>query len=197
MFLIVRGYAGLAEPIRCRLALFPRSARLPTRSTLSLGIAGRSSLARRLRVKRRRQPALLRVPWVDLIGTNSPDSTDICDFLVPSTGKAIIPRSLGAVPITSTKRDLHRTHIHNGLSDRMVEVDSEGRIAIPEAIRDRLKLTPGTEVEVRVEHGQIIIEHSNSSEGSQDPVKRMLADSHGDIARHRENIREGAHNHDA
>ena len=37
-------------------------------------------------------------------------------------------------------------------------VDSEGRIAIPEQIRDETGLTPGTEVEVRCRDGYVELE---------------------------------------
>jgi AbrB family looped-hinge helix DNA binding protein len=76
----------------------------------------------------------------------------------------------------------------------MVEVDLDGRVTIPDDIRDQLKMTPGTEVEVRVENGRVIIEPRSG--GSTDPIDRMLTDPHGDVARHRENIREGTDDRD-
>lgn len=40
----------------------------------------------------------------------------------------------------------------------MVEVDSEGRVTLPASLRERLGITPGTEVEVRAEDGRAVIE---------------------------------------
>lgn len=40
----------------------------------------------------------------------------------------------------------------------MVKVDSKGRILLPQDVRDSLGLTPGTEVEVRKEGGNAVIE---------------------------------------
>jgi len=40
----------------------------------------------------------------------------------------------------------------------VTRVDSKGRIVIPQEVRDQLELGPGTEVEVRVEDGQIVVD---------------------------------------
>jgi AbrB family looped-hinge helix DNA binding protein len=40
----------------------------------------------------------------------------------------------------------------------MVEVDSKGRIVLPEKVRYRLDIIPGTEVEVHVENGKAVVE---------------------------------------
>jgi len=44
----------------------------------------------------------------------------------------------------------------------MTTVDSEGRIRLPEEIRERLDMTPGTEVEVREKDGKAVVEPENS-----------------------------------
>ncbi|WP_420192008.1 AbrB/MazE/SpoVT family DNA-binding domain-containing protein [Haloplanus salinarum] len=46
----------------------------------------------------------------------------------------------------------------------MVKVDRKGRIPLPEEIRDRLGLTPGTEVEVYEEDGKAVIEPADCPE---------------------------------
>ncbi|WP_254840988.1 AbrB/MazE/SpoVT family DNA-binding domain-containing protein [Natronomonas marina] len=40
----------------------------------------------------------------------------------------------------------------------MAKVDSKGRIVLPQAVRDRLDITPGTEVEIREEDGKAVVE---------------------------------------
>jgi AbrB family looped-hinge helix DNA binding protein len=50
------------------------------------------------------------------------------------------------------------------LSENMVKVDPRGRIPLPEEIRDRLGLTPGTEVEVHEKDGKAVIEPADCPE---------------------------------
>jgi AbrB family looped-hinge helix DNA binding protein len=40
----------------------------------------------------------------------------------------------------------------------MTKVDSKGRIVLPKEVRERLSITPGTEVEVHTEDGKAVIE---------------------------------------
>jgi len=46
----------------------------------------------------------------------------------------------------------------------MPKVDSKGRIVLPQGVRERLGVTPGTEVEVREEGGNAIIEPGDDPE---------------------------------
>lgn len=39
----------------------------------------------------------------------------------------------------------------------MPRVDSKGRVVLPRELRDRLDITPGTEVEVREEDGKMVL----------------------------------------
>jgi AbrB family looped-hinge helix DNA binding protein len=40
----------------------------------------------------------------------------------------------------------------------MTKLDSKGRIVLPQEVRERLGITPGTEVEVREEDGKAVVE---------------------------------------
>jgi len=40
----------------------------------------------------------------------------------------------------------------------MAKVDSKGRIVLPQEVRERLGITPGTEVDVREEDGKAVVE---------------------------------------
>lgn len=40
----------------------------------------------------------------------------------------------------------------------MAKVDSKGRIVLPQELRERLGISPGTEVEVREEDGKAVVE---------------------------------------
>ena len=40
----------------------------------------------------------------------------------------------------------------------MTKVDSKGRIVVPQEVRERLGITPGTEVEIRQEGGKAVVE---------------------------------------
>ena len=40
----------------------------------------------------------------------------------------------------------------------MAKVDSKGRIVLPQKVRERLDITPGTEVEIREEDGKAVVE---------------------------------------
>lgn len=45
-------------------------------------------------------------------------------------------------------------------------IDSKGRITIPKAIREQLGIEPGESVEVAVDDGRIVIQHSRQREQS-------------------------------
>ena len=46
----------------------------------------------------------------------------------------------------------------------MTKVDSKGRIVLPQEVRERLGVTPGTEVEVRAEDGKAVVEPEDDPE---------------------------------
>lgn len=48
--------------------------------------------------------------------------------------------------------------------EHMARVDAKGRIVLPHEARERLGLSPGTEVAVRWEGGRIVVERSNDPE---------------------------------
>lgn len=64
----------------------------------------------------------------------------------------------------------------------MVKVDSKGRIVLPQELRERLGLTPGTEVGVHEEHGRAVVEPEDTPEQIIDDLEAMIADA----AQHRE-----------
>lgn len=64
----------------------------------------------------------------------------------------------------------------------MAKVDSKGRIVLPQDLRERLGLDPGTEVDVREENGQAVVEpEENAGEIIEDLERRIE-----DAASHRE-----------
>jgi len=84
-------------------------------------------------------------------------------------------------------------------------VDSKGRIVLPQAVRERLEITPGTEVTVREEDGRVIVEPEDDPEGVIERMERLveetsaeretrpLEDEVAPVARkHREAVRRGA-----
>ena len=59
----------------------------------------------------------------------------------------------------------------------MVTVDSKGRIVIPQEIRDSLGLTPGTEVEVRIENETAIVEPEDDPERIIERMERLVEET--------------------
>lgn len=57
----------------------------------------------------------------------------------------------------------------------MVTVDSKGRIVLPQDLRERLGITPGTEVNVREEDGKAVVD-------PEDRPEEVLADLEARIA---------------
>lgn len=91
-------------------------------------------------------------------------------------------------------------------SGNMAKVDSKGRIVLPKKVRERLGITPGTEVDIREEDGKAVVEPEDDP---QEVLQRMeqlitefskdrgetkpLSDNDGPISEDfRENIRTGA-----
>jgi len=46
----------------------------------------------------------------------------------------------------------------------MVKVDSKGRIVLPQEVRERLGITPGTEVDIHEEEGKAVVEPEDDPE---------------------------------
>ena len=90
----------------------------------------------------------------------------------------------------------------------MVKVDSKGRVVLPKKVRERLGMTPGTEVAIREEDGKAIIEPEADPEQILERMEHLVAravsdraettpfDAAGDpvAQRHRAAVRSGAAN---
>ena len=88
----------------------------------------------------------------------------------------------------------------------MAKVDSKGRIVLPQELRDRLGISPGTEVEVREEDGRAVIEPEKDPEEIIERMERLVAEAsanrgaeptpegemHPIARKHAERIRRGA-----
>ena len=86
----------------------------------------------------------------------------------------------------------------------MPTVDSKGRIVLPEAVRERLEITPGTEVTVHEEDGKIVVEPAEDPDAVIERMERLVVktsaeretrplDDAAPVARkHREAVRRGA-----
>ncbi|PSP80328.1 AbrB/MazE/SpoVT family DNA-binding domain-containing protein [Halobacteriales archaeon QS_4_69_225] len=59
----------------------------------------------------------------------------------------------------------------------MPTVDSKGRIALPETVRERLEITPGTEVTVREEDGKIVVEPAEDPDAVIERMERLVAET--------------------
>ena len=82
----------------------------------------------------------------------------------------------------------------------MTKVDSKGRIVLPQDLRERLGITPGTEVAVHEEDGKAVVEPEDGPEQIIDRMEREettpLEDGVDPIARkHRDAVQRGAENH--
>ncbi|AUX10587.1 AbrB family transcriptional regulator [Halalkaliarchaeum desulfuricum] len=90
----------------------------------------------------------------------------------------------------------------------MPTVDSKGRIVLPQDVRERLGITPGTEVDVRDEDGKAVIEPEDSPEEILERMEQLVEEAASNreettplpegvdpIARkHRAAVRRGAEN---
>jgi len=56
----------------------------------------------------------------------------------------------------------------------MVTVDSKGRIVLPKEIRERLGITPGTEIEIREEDGKAVVEPEDDPERIIERMERLV-----------------------
>ena len=82
-------------------------------------------------------------------------------------------------------------------------VDSKGRLVLPQEVRKRLEITPGTEVTVREENGRVVVEPAEDPDAVIERMERLIEETAVDnetrpldaapVARkHRETIRRGA-----
>lgn len=46
----------------------------------------------------------------------------------------------------------------------MPKVDSNGRVVLPQRVRDRLRIAPGSEVEIREKNGKAVVEPADDPE---------------------------------
>ena len=88
----------------------------------------------------------------------------------------------------------------------MVTVDSKGRVVLPQEVRERLGITPGTEVEIHEENGKAVVEPEASPERIIERMDQLVAQAATDRAetaplaedgapvaqRHRAAVRSGA-----
>lgn len=88
----------------------------------------------------------------------------------------------------------------------MVKVDTKGRIVLPQEVRERLSITPGTEVDIREEDGKAIVEPEDDPEQIIARMEQLVSDTaaeSGDTSpldegvdpiaqKHRDAIRRGA-----
>lgn len=59
----------------------------------------------------------------------------------------------------------------------MVTVDSKGRIVLPKEVRDRLGITPGTEVEVHEKGGTAVVEPEDDPEEIIDRMEQLIEET--------------------
>lgn len=92
----------------------------------------------------------------------------------------------------------------------MTKVDSKGRIVLPKELRDRLGITPGTEVAVRTEDGKAVVEPEVDPAEIIERMDRLVAETAPERAgttpldegvdplaqKHRDAIRRGAEDSD-
>ena len=87
----------------------------------------------------------------------------------------------------------------------MAKVDAKGRIVLPKEVRERLGITPGTQVEVRTEEGRAIVEPEDDPERILERMERLVDsaatdrerapsgdDLHPIARKHAERIHDGA-----
>jgi AbrB family looped-hinge helix DNA binding protein len=88
----------------------------------------------------------------------------------------------------------------------MTKVDSKGRIVLPQEVRERLGITPGTEVEIREEGGKAVVEPEDDPEQIIERMERLVEESSSEVGEtkpldegldpiatmHRDAIRRGA-----
>ena len=82
----------------------------------------------------------------------------------------------------------------------MAKVDSKGRIVLPQEVRDRLGITPGTEVDVREEDGKAVVEPEDSPDEILEQMDQLVEEAssnRGDTTPLPEEVDPIAHKHRA
>lgn len=88
----------------------------------------------------------------------------------------------------------------------MVKVDSKGRVVLPKSVRERLGISPGTEVTVREQDGKAVVEPEDDPEQVIERMETLVAETAADAGeptpfdddtdpvarRHRDAVRRGA-----
>ena len=64
----------------------------------------------------------------------------------------------------------------------MATVDSKGRIVLPKDARQRLGLSPGTEVAIREEEGRIVVEPEDDPAEIIDDIERLITAASADVS---------------
>jgi AbrB family looped-hinge helix DNA binding protein len=59
----------------------------------------------------------------------------------------------------------------------MVTVDSKGRIVLPQEVRDRLGIAPGTEVDIHEEDGKAVVEPEDDPERVIERMERLISEA--------------------
>ncbi|WP_128905577.1 AbrB/MazE/SpoVT family DNA-binding domain-containing protein [Halorubrum amylolyticum] len=91
----------------------------------------------------------------------------------------------------------------------MTTVDSKGRIVLPQEVRERLHITPGTEVEVREEDGKAVVMPEDSPDEILERMEQLVEEASSNreettplpegadpiAQKHRDAVRRGSENH--
>lgn len=59
----------------------------------------------------------------------------------------------------------------------MVTVDSKGRVVLPQELRERLGITPGTEVEIHEEDGKAVVEPEDDPERIIERMEHLVTEA--------------------
>jgi AbrB family looped-hinge helix DNA binding protein len=59
----------------------------------------------------------------------------------------------------------------------MAKVDSKGRIVLPKEVRERLGITPGTEVHIHEEDGKAVVEPEDDPEQIIERMEQLVAET--------------------
>lgn len=62
-------------------------------------------------------------------------------------------------------------------SGNMAKVDSKGRIVLPQAVRERLDITPGTEVEIHEEDGKAVVTPEDDPQQIINRMEQLVAEA--------------------
>ena len=59
----------------------------------------------------------------------------------------------------------------------MAKVDSKGRVVLPQEVRERLGITPGTEVEIHEEDGKAVVEPEDDPEHVIERMEELIEET--------------------